>query len=67
MNTENQIRIQEILREFQERAFGDELARVNELPRDERWAYIQRIWDEARQRGLSGPHGPARIWDWDED
>ena len=45
--------IERIEREFHQRAFGDERARVNALPAAERRAYLARL----RRRTVSGAGG----------
>lgn len=39
-------------REFHVRAFGEELARINQLPYEERRAYLHDMMDHARRRGV---------------
>jgi len=46
--------LQEVIREFHIRAFGEELARVNFASREERWAYVHELWgriQRAKERG----------------
>ena len=45
--------LDEIIQDFHQRAFGEELARVNQLPIDERRAYVRRLWESRARR--SGP------------
>ena len=57
----------EVIREFHRREFGEELARVNFLPREERWAYVHQLWSRMRERNVKAPHGPERVWDAEPD
>ena len=52
----------EIEREFHERAFGDELARVNlDMTRQERLAYLEWMRALARKHGVKPDRSPFRI------
>ena len=57
---------QELIDEYHRREFGEEMARVNALPRAERWAYVRQLWARARiaeeKDCIKRPHGPERIW-----
>ena len=58
---------QKIIDDFHRREFGEELARVNALPRAQRWAYIRKLWERIKRKQQEGkmvkqPHGPERIW-----
>lgn len=57
---------QTIIDEFHRREFGEEMARVNALPRAERWAYVRQLWERAKLAEARGSvrrrHGPERIW-----
>lgn len=62
----------ETIQEFHEQMFGEELARVNFLPKEERWAYVRALWQRAHDRAQRGdgpttPHGAERIWDAEPD
>jgi hypothetical protein len=52
--------------EFHRREFGAEMARVNALPKAQRWAYVRQLWARARaaekQDAVKRPHGSDRIW-----
>jgi hypothetical protein len=45
--------IRRVRRDFEIRAFGEEMARVNRLPLAERRAYINDIIDYAKSKGVS--------------
>jgi hypothetical protein len=55
--------LDEVLYDFQLRAFGEELTRVNQLPVQQRRAYIRSLWESRVQRSVStetsfvGTHG----------
>lgn len=40
----------EVILEFHRRAFGEEMARVNMSSREERWAYVHRLWARIQQK-----------------
>ena len=45
--------IRRVLRDFQVRAFGEEMARVNRLPLAERQKYVNDMIDYANSQGVS--------------
>ena len=45
-------RLKEVEYDFHVRAFGEEMARVNFLPADERKAYIADMFDHAIKKGV---------------
>jgi hypothetical protein len=57
---------QRLIDEYHRREFGEEMARVNALPKAERWAYVRQLWERARiaeeRDSIKRPHGPERIW-----
>ena len=52
LTPEVQARLREIEYEFHVRAFGEEMARVNFLPFEQRKAYIHDMIDYARSKGV---------------
>ena len=56
-------RLQAILRRFQERAFGEELARVNlDLSEAERIAYVSWMRETSRQHGIDLRAQSTHAW-----
>ncbi|HAB15998.1 MAG TPA: hypothetical protein PLX89_25760 [Verrucomicrobiota bacterium] len=53
--------IQAIDIEFQRREFGDELARVNQLPLADRCRYVHEITDHALLHGVNLDHEPVGV------
>ena len=58
---------QNVIDDFHRREFGEEMARVNALPKAERWAYVRQLWQRLRQRQQDGQpvsqaHGQERVW-----
>lgn len=63
---------EDLVYDYHERAFGEELARVNFLPREERWQYVRTLWARIEERagrddGVELPHGPDRVWGGDPE
>jgi hypothetical protein len=52
LTPEVQKRLREILYEYHVRIFGEEMARVNFLPKERRKAYIHDMIDHARKHGV---------------
>lgn len=52
--------LDEVLHDFQLRAFGEELTRVNGLPIDQRRAYVRRLWESRVKRAASGAESDPR-------
>jgi len=53
LTPEVQARLREIEYDFHVRAFGEEMARVNFLPAEERMKYIYDIADDATRKGVN--------------
>lgn len=59
--------LDEVLYDFQLRAFGEELTRVNQLPVEQRRAYVRKLWENRVKRGdqIVAPPEPPQFWQGD--
>ena len=51
--------IRQVEYDFHVREFGEEMARVNFLPKEERMAYLYDMIDHATRKGVKFEHSPA--------